>query len=131
MRAYNFSKLNTREKRFYSFSDITLSKTGIPTKFIAMLMILVVLSVLLNLMIGNIIGDNYVNPFHHGDIDTAAIMIVFGIPILIAYALFYIKISQYRLYQIAYLMLKPKQTISISGRKASHTKVSFNVFLER
>lgn len=131
MRSYNFSKINNREKRFYSFSDISISKTGIPTKLIAIAAVLLALSMLVNVPIGLVIGNWYFSILTADGINTNGILIVYGIPIGIACSLYYIKVFNYRLIDLLFLYLKPKREINIAGKRIVHEKVSINAFLER
>lgn len=131
MRSYNFSKINNREKRFYSFSDISISKTGIPTKLIAIAAVLLALSMLINVPIGLVINNWYFSILIAYGINTNGILIVYGIPIGIACSLYYIKVFNYRLIDLLFLYLKPKREINIAGKRIVHEKVSINAFLER
>lgn len=131
MRSYNFSKINNREKRFYSFSDISISKTGIPTKLITIAAVLLVLSMLINVPIGLAIDNWYFSILTADGINTNGILIVYGIPIGIACSLYYIKVFNYRLIDLLFLYLKPKREINIAGKRITHEKVSINAFLER
>lgn len=131
MRSYNFSKINNREKRFYSFSDISISKTGIPTKLIAIAAVLLALSMLVNVPIGLVIDNWYFSILTADGINTNGILIVYGIPVGIACSLYYIKVFNYRLIDLLFLYLKPKREINIAGKRIIHEKVSINAFLER
>lgn len=131
MNAYNFSKINQREQKVYSFSDIAISKTGIPVKLIAMAAILLVISIAINIPIGLSIGNWYFAPLlSNGDVNTNGILIVYGIPIGIASCLYYMKISNYRIIDFLIIYLKPKHEISITGNKVIHEKISIDAFLE-
>lgn len=131
-RAYNFSKINTREKRTYSFADIALSKEGIPTKLLIMAAILVAISLAINVPIGIAIDNLYFIPIDNdANIKTNMILLVYGIPICIACILYYAKLFNYRLIDLIFLYFKPKHEISISGNKIQHEQIKIDAFLER
>lgn len=132
MNAFNFSRINKREKRLYSISDLTVSKTGIPTKFLGIAGVLVGLSLMINIPICAYTGDWYFIPFKaDGTIDIWGAMIAIGIPIGIASALYYIKVSNYRLIEVLLILLRPKHPINISGKKTEFTNIKIDAFLER
>lgn len=131
MNAYNFSKINNRDKRFYSFADIAVSKSGIPTKMITIVAVLVFISLLINIPIGVNTNNWYFAPLNDEGINTTGVMLVYGIPIGIGVSLYYIKVFNYRLIDLIYLYIKPKHEINISGGKTIHEKISINAFLER
>lgn len=131
MRSYNFSKINNREKRFYSFSDVSISKTGIPTKLIAIAAVLLMISMIINVPIGLAINNWYFSILTENGINTNGIMIVYGIPIGIACSLYYIRVFNYRLIDLIFLYLKPKREINIAGKRIVHEKVLIDAFLER
>lgn len=132
MTAYNFSNLNRRDKRVYAISDINLSTRGIPVNFLIIAVVLLAISCVINIPIGLISGNHYFSPFTDaGDINTYGIAFVYGLPVLIAYMLYNIKIQSYRLIELLWLYLKPKPTISVNGKKITSTSYSFNAFLEQ
>lgn len=131
MIAYNFSKLRSREKRVYSISDVTISSAGIPVKFLIILLCVTVGLLLFNGIICWITGFWYIVPLDKSGISSAAIFIDIGIPIVVSYTLYSVKVSGYRLVDIILLYLRPRAEISISGEKIVHSRVTFDAFLER
>ena len=131
MRSYNFSKINDREKRFYSFSDVAISKSGIPTKLIIICVILLSVSVVINIPLGLVIGEWYFAPISNGAINTWGMLLVYGIPIGIGIGLYYLKVYNYRLIDLLILYFKPKHEISINGKRVVHEKVKIDAFLEK
>lgn len=132
MIAYDFSKLNTREKRVYSFADVSISSTGIATKLIGICAVLLAVSAVINIPIGILTKTYYFSPFTQGaEINTWGILLVWGIPIGIGCLLYFTRVSNYRLIDLIVLYLKPKQPISIGGKRITHDKIVFDAFLER
>ena len=131
MIAYNFSKLRSREKRVYSISDVTISSAGIPVKFLIILLCVTVGLLVFNALICWRTGFWYIVPLDKSGISSAAIFIDVGIPIVISYTLYSVKVSGYRLVDIILLYLRPRAEISISGEKIVHSRVTFDAFLER
>ena len=132
MKAYNFSKINNREKRVYSFSDVAISKTGIPTKLIAITAVLLIFSMLINVPLGLAIGNMYFAPFKaDASINTEGMLIVYGIPLGLGCAFYYMKLFNYRLIDLIFLYLKPKHEINVSGKRIVHERVHIDAFLER
>lgn len=130
--AYNFTKLNTREKRLYSVNDLTISSTGLPTKFLAILGGCVALSLLINIPICAITGIWYINPLGgESGFDITGLIFVLGIPIGIAALLFYCKIQNYRVFDFLVTYFKPKPTININGQSVKDEEYLFDAFVER
>jgi hypothetical protein len=130
MYTQNYTKLSKREKKFYSISDLTISSMGINTRFLTIAVILVAISILLNCIIALGIGNWYFSPFKENDLDLVPLMIIVGVPIGLAAALFYIKLSNYRLIDFLLIYLRPKDPISFDGKKAVCTQVKIDAFLE-
>lgn len=132
MNAYNFSKLQKREAKLYSFGDLKVSTTGIALHFLIIAAVLLVISFILNFLIASLIGIPYWIPLlESGDINLWGIMLVFGLPIGLAALLYYTKVQQYRLYEFLFLYFKPKHDIAISGTKIVHEKYTYRAFLEK
>lgn len=131
--AYNFTKLNTREKRLYSVNDLTISSTGLPTKFLAILGGCIAISLLINIPICAITGVWYINPLGDGtgDLNLTGPLIVLGIPIGLAAFLFYCKIQNYRVFDFLVVYFKPKPTININGQSVKDEQYLFDAFVER
>lgn len=132
MNAYNFSKLQKREAKLYSFGDLKLSTTGIALHFILIAAILLILSFVIHFCISSLIGNAYWIPLTlSGDVNMWGVLLVYGLPIGIACLLYYTKVSQYRLFEFLFLYFKPKHDIAISGQKIVHEKYTYDAFLER
>ena len=131
MQAFNFSKLNSREKKIYTFGDINLSKSGIDSRFLIISAILVAVSLMINGIIAALIGDVYFSPFKGSDIDVMPLMLVLGIPIGLASALFYIKLNSYRLIDFLIIYFSPKKTIDTSGKQVEVISYKYDAFLEK
>lgn len=130
MMTQNYSKLNNREKRLYAIDDLSISKMGISTKFLSIAAILVAISLLLNSIIAIAIDNWYFSPIQGGEFDVMPLVMVIGIPIGIASALHFMKVSNYRLIDFLIIYFKPKHTINFNGKKASLTEVKFDAFME-
>ena len=132
VKAYNFSKIDTREKRFYSISDVQITKVGIPYKLLGISAILIVISLLINVPIGLFINIWYFFPLTaHGEVNTWGILFTYGLPVGIAAGLYYLRFYNYRLIDLLLLLFKRRPEISINGKRITHTLVKFRAFLER
>lgn len=132
MNAYNFSKLQKREAKLYSFGDLKISSSGLALHFLIMAVVFVVVSFVLHFIVSSALGVAYWIPMDgSGDINLWGIMLVYGLPIGLAAMLYYCKVQQYRLYEFLFLYFKPKHDIAISGRRIIHEKYSYKAFLEK
>lgn len=132
MYAYNFSKLDQREKKLYSIDDLKISSSGFPLRFVAMAAVLLAISAAINIPVCMSIGHWYCLPIDENvDFQTWGPLLCWGIPIGIAAVLYWCKISQYRLCDLIYLYLKPKRMISATGKVITYQKIKFDAFLER
>ena len=128
--AYNFSKLESREKKVYAIADFKLSSSGWATKMLLIMGTLVTLSLLINCGIAMALNNWYFSPFKGNDIDPWPLVFIIGIPIGIGAILWFGKISHYRLIEFLYLYFKPRFTYSWDGKKVSYKKINMKAFLE-
>lgn len=128
--AYNFSKLENREKRVYALGDLKLSSSGWATKMLIIMGVLLAISLILNSIVAAAIDYWYFNPFRGEDIDIWGLLFVVGIPIGLGAILWFGKISQYRLIEFLYLYFKPRYTYGWDGKKVTYKNIKINAFLE-
>lgn len=132
MMAFDFSKYSKREKKIYSFSDVTLSRNGISTRLILIAAILIGVSLCIHIPICMALGNWYISPFtEDGDIVLTGLVVTVGIPIGIAVLLYNCKVQQYRLIDFIWLYFKPKKEIAASGTPVRRTAVKFRAFMEK
>ena len=98
MYIYNYSALKKRDKKVYSVGGTRVSNTGISTTFLK----LVIPSFLVFTLIGLIPAAIF------GSLKVLVFFAILGIAA--GFALWYIKIESYRLYQYLIAYFKPKKT---------------------
>lgn len=130
MQAYNFSRLDFREKRVYSIGDVNLSSTGLATKMLIIIGTLEGISIVLNCMVAALINNWYFNPFQGTDLNIWPLVFILGIPAGLGAMLWFVKIDKYRLYEFLWLYFRPKHTYALDGTKTCYSKISINAFLE-
>lgn len=98
MYIYNYSALKQRDKKVYSVGGTRVSDTGISTTF-------------LKLVVPSFLVFTIIGIFPAAILSSWKVLLFFAIlGIALGFALWYIKIESYRLYQYLFAYLKPKKT---------------------
>lgn len=129
--SYNYSSVKQRDRRLYSVSGTKISDTGLSFGLLKIMGVTVGIMNIIGIAICMIAGKNLYNPFHGNKIDPTFVMVIEGLGIGMACALWFIKVQNYRLVEFLGALIKPKYTYDELGKKIQLKKITSDTFIER
>lgn len=132
VRAYNWSRVQRRDKRIYSLFNTTISQQGVSMDVIKYCCLALGLFSIPGLAICAATGTFLYNPFG-GNSSASGVFFFFFVltPIVIGVSLNTYKVQNYRLVDFIKLYLQPKTPVDIHGRRVKFTGFKITGFVER